>query len=171
MDGVTVRRAVPGDYRVIGRLLSELLEMHRAGRPDLFEDGAAAKSKYSEEEYLELLRDPKSVIFTACIGGETAGYLICKIIDKKENPVLKSVKTLYLDDLCVSGSERGKGAGRALMAAAEEYARKNGFHNITLNVWEFNENAKGFYAAMGYKTQRRELEKVLEQLPPTGGNG
>ena len=38
---------------------------------------------------------------------------------------------------------------------------KNNFHNITLNVWEFNASARGFYESLGYMTQRREMERVL----------
>lgn len=158
---VTVRRAEPRDYETVGRLLGYILGLHREGRPDLFEDSAASSGKYSEEEFDGLLKDKNSVIFCAESGGEVVGYLICKIIIERKNPVLRNIKTLYLDDLCVDEGFRKKGAGRALMEAAESYARKNGFYNLTLNVWEFNEGAKEFYGKMGYTTQRRELEKVL----------
>lgn len=158
---ITVRRAVPEDYSLIGMLLGGLLDMHRCKRPDLFEESAARTGKYTEKEYLDLLNDGRAVIFTACRGEKAVGYLVCKIVTGCENPVLKNVKTLYLDDLCVAEDERRRGAGRALMSAAESYARENGFYNLTLNVWEFNENAREFYEHLGYNTQRREMEKIL----------
>ena len=162
MSKITVRRAIPDDYEVIGRLLGEILKQHQSGRPDLFEADADISGKYTRGEFDELLADKKTVIFSAVSGGEVVGYLICKIIVERENHVLKNIKTLYLDDLCVDESHRHSGAGRLLMSAAEEYARENGFHNITLNVWEFNENAKAFYKHLGYGTQRREMEKILD---------
>lgn len=161
MKDPVIRRAKIGDYDVIGRLLAGLLAQHAAGRPDLFEHSSGDERKYSEKEYSELLNDPNSAVFVAEADGETVGYLICKIITENKNPVLKNIKTLYLDDLCVAEDSRGKGAGKALMRAAEVYARENGFYNITLNVWEFNSSAREFYRHLGYETQRREMEKVL----------
>lgn len=158
---ITVRRAEPKDYLLIGRLLGEILELHRSGRPDIFEEAEGVAGKYSQEQFEKLLKDDKSVIFTAECENKAVGYLICKIIIERENPVLKNIKTLYLDDLCVDKSARHCGVGKELMKAAEEYARENGFYNITLNVWEFNENAREFYQCLGYKTQRREMELVL----------
>ena len=159
---ITVRRAVPEDYEVIGRLLGDILRQHKAGRPDLFEPQSDGSGKYTKEEFEKILADAKTVIFSAVGGGEVVGYLICKIIEERHNSVLKMIKTLYLDDLCVDKNYRRSGAGRLLMEAAEDYARGIGCHNITLNVWEFNENAKSFYEHMGYGTQRREMEKILD---------
>ena len=157
---INVRKARPGDFGLIGRLLNEILRQHRDGRPDLFEVGENL-GKYDREHFEALLKDPGCVVFTAECDGEPAGYLICKIISERPSTVLKAIKTLYLDDLCVDKSRRGIGVGRALMAAAESYARENNFHNITLNVWEFNASARGFYESLGYTTQRREMEKAL----------
>ena len=148
---------------LVTRLLTELLDLHRSGRPDLFAESSVSKGKYTPEEYAELLCDPNAVIFIAEDGGEAAGYLICKTVTKRDSPILKDIRTLYLDDLCVDPSHRKRGLGRALMTAAEEYARAAGFHNITLNVWEFNESARSFYESLGYGVQRREMEKVLKK--------
>lgn len=156
-----VRRAGPEDYELVGRLLEEILDLHRDGRPDLFKAKEDSKGKYSREEFEELVKDDKAVIFIAEDEGKPAGYLICKIIEKGGNPVLKDLRTLYLDDLCVDKNSRGKGLGRALMEAAEDYARANGFYNVTLNVWGFNAGARGFYERLGYGVQRCEMEKVV----------
>ena len=161
MSELSIRRAVSEDYAVIGRLLEDILKQHQNCRPDLFEAQAGGLGKYTPEEFSELLADESTVIFTACLNEQVVGYLICKILTVRKNPVLKNIKTLYLDDLCVDAKYRHIGAGKALMNAAEEYARENGFYNITLNVWEFNDNAKAFYEHLGYGTQRREMEKIL----------
>lgn len=162
MEKIIIRRSVAEDYEVIGGLLVELLKQHQNGRPDLFEPQEDGSGKYSRKEFETELADGRTVAFSAVCGEKVVGYLICKIIEERANPVLKNVKTLYLDDLCVSPEFRGCGAGKALMNAAEAYARENGFYNITLNVWEFNGSAKGFYDRLGYTTQRREMEKVLK---------
>ena len=158
MINITVRRAIPDDYKTIGRLLAEQVKMHRNGRPDIFK---GSKGKYTYDDFCELLSDPEVVIFTAVCGEAVAGYLICCIIEKKGEPILNDMTSLYLDDLCVGEDYRGTGAGKALMCAAEEHAKSIGCHNVTLNVWEFNENAREFYEHLGYGTQKRQMEKVL----------
>ena len=158
MGKISIRRGEPRDCSFAERLLNNILEQHRAGRPDIFSE---AEGKYSEDEFKSLCKDKNAVVFIAEIDGEPAGYLICKIITQRQNPVLRNIKTLYLDDLCVDSRMRGLGAGRALMEAAESFARENGFYNITLNVWEFNGGAREFYEKLGYFTQRREMEKLV----------
>ena len=49
--------------------------------------------------------------------------------------------------------QRGKGIGRALMAAAEAWLRKRECPKIQLMVRNDNSAAKGFYAAIGYAEQ------------------
>jgi GNAT superfamily N-acetyltransferase len=48
-----------------------------------------------------------------------------------------------------------------LMQAAEEWARTKGLTDVRLNVFEFNEGARDFYARLGYRTLSRHLHKVL----------
>lgn len=156
---ITVRRAIPADYDVIGRLLTGQIKLHRSGRPDIFKD---SDGKYTYDDFCAMLTDPEVVIFTAVCGEDVAGYLICQIIKKKGNPILRDIASFYLDDLCVAPEFRGNGVGRKLMTAAEEHAKSIGCYNVTLNVWEFNEDAKAFYERLGYRTQKRQMEKVID---------
>jgi ribosomal protein S18 acetylase RimI-like enzyme len=48
---------------------------------------------------------------------------------------------------------RGKGIGRSLMAAAEEWLRERGCPKIQLMVRSDNAAAQSFYAALGYGVQ------------------
>ena len=71
------------------------------------------------------------------------------------------IRTLYIHDLCVDESARGRGVGTALMDAAVDWARAQRCHNIDLNVWEFNEGAKAFYERYGMHTMKRYMEILL----------
>ena len=42
-----------------------------------------------------------------------------------------------------------------------DWARSDGFYNITLHVWEGNDRAKAFYDTMGMKVQLYGMETVL----------
>jgi ribosomal protein S18 acetylase RimI-like enzyme len=48
---------------------------------------------------------------------------------------------------------RGRGGGRALLAAAQEHARSTGAHKISLEVWTNNARAIALYAALGFEVE------------------
>ena len=42
-----------------------------------------------------------------------------------------------------------------------DYARKNGYYIVTLNVWADNQKALGFYQALGLRGQKLGMEQIL----------
>ncbi|MGM9774359.1 MAG: GNAT family N-acetyltransferase [Candidatus Egerieousia sp.] len=68
---------------------------------------------------------------------------------------------LYIDDICVNSSLRGRGVGRKLYEYTENFAKSIGCHNITLNVWTANPGAQRFYESLGLVPQKTTLEKIL----------
>lgn len=69
--------------------------------------------------------------------------------------------TLYLDDLCVDESCRGKQVGKSLYEAVLDLARSAGCYNVTLNVWSCNPGAMRFYEKCGLKQQKVGMELIL----------
>ena len=59
---------------------------------------------------------------------------------------------------------RGRGIGKVLYDYAVEYARENGYYNLTLNVWACNPSAMRFYEKCGLKVQKVGMELVLSGL-------
>lgn len=51
--------------------------------------------------------------------------------------------------------------GTALYNHVIDFARDEGFHNVTLNVWSCNPGALKFYEAMGMKPQKIGMETIL----------
>ncbi|MDQ6831207.1 MAG: GNAT family N-acetyltransferase [Gemmatimonadota bacterium] len=66
---------------------------------------------------------------------------------------------LYVSKLWVDDRFRGRGAGSALMNAAEAHARSRGCANAYLDTFEYQ--ARPFYERLGY-----ELFGTLEGFPP-----
>jgi GNAT superfamily N-acetyltransferase len=60
----------------------------------------------------------------------------------------------------------GQGAASGLMAAAEEWARQQGFHPICLDVFANNGRARTFYARQGYQEDSLRLTKPLSKPLP-----
>jgi GNAT superfamily N-acetyltransferase len=70
---------------------------------------------------------------------------------------------LWLYDIFVEESHRGRGVGRALMRVLEERARETGIGRIELNVFGDNAAARRLYESLGYRESARQLFK---ELPP-----
>ncbi len=154
-----IRKAKNDDISALCRLLREVLGVHNKARPDIFKPNA---QKYTEAELISILADENRPVFVAEREGEVVGYAFCIIKQIENDNILRDMKTLYVDDLCVDSAARGAGIGRALMDFVTEHARTLGCYNITLNVWAQNEGAVGFYEKLGLTPQKIGLEKILE---------
>ena len=68
----------------------------------------------------------------------------------------------------VDPDQRGKGYGRAIMAAAEDWLRGRGIEKLQLMVRGDNEKVHAFYQALGYYDQNRTtFAKWLDGRAPT----
>lgn len=155
---IDISRATAADIKGILVLLGQVLEVHHNGRPDIFKTGAV---KYTAQELEKLLLDEERPIMVAKNNGRILGYVFCIIKRTENDNILKDMKTLYIDDLCVDENERGSGIGRALYEHAKAYAKQIGCYNLTLNVWECNAGAKRFYESMGLIPRNTLMETVL----------
>lgn len=67
-------------------------------------------------------------------------------------PIYSTFRTapgLWLEDLYVTPSERGKGFGKALLLHLLRYCRENGLARLDWSVLDWNEPSIEFYKAMG----------------------
>ncbi|MGV9771443.1 N-acetyltransferase family protein [Streptosporangium sp. NPDC003464] len=93
----------------------------------------------------------------------------------------------YIGELVVSAEAERMGIGRALVNAAESWARDHGLQRITLETGAANVRARSFYRALGYAEEEVRLSRpvsVDDQAasalsddtvpdggrPPAGGN-
>lgn len=154
-----IRRAERSDIPQIMKLLHQVNDVHAEGRPDLFVKG---HTKYTADEVAQIIETPETPVF-ACTGAnnEMIGYCFCMVQDHTEEKHLAPIKTLYIDDLCVDENTRGQHVGESLYEYVKSYARENGFHNITLNVWSENHGAVKFYEKMGLRPFKTGMEEIL----------
>ena len=153
-----IRRAKKEDLEGVGKLLRQVLEVHHKGRPDIFNGGV---KKYTDEETLRIFENEKTPVFVAVEDDAVLGYAFCIDQQITDIHILTDIRTLYIDDLCVDETIRGKGIGKALYDFVVAYAKKEGYYNLTLNVWACNESALRFYEKMGLMPQKIGMEKIL----------
>ena len=64
--------------------------------------------------------------------------------------------------IAVTAAAEGRGAGAALMRAAEDWARATGYTKLTLNVFEGNQRARQVYERFGYQVETVRYVKILD---------
>ena len=155
-----IRFAKPEDALQILGLLEQIGQVHYHIRPDIFQ---ASAQKYGASQVLARMTNPETPTFVAVEDGKVLGYSFCEIKRFCGHPVMADRKEMFLEDLCVDESARGKGVGRALHGFVCDYAKKLGCYSLTLHVWSNNAGAVRFYEEMGMKPQRYIMETILEE--------
>ena len=156
---MNIRPAREKDIPRLGDLLLQVCRVHHQGRPDLFRAGGR---KYDDEELRRLLKDSDRPILVAeDESGWVSGYAFCVYQYHRSEGSFNDMTTLYLDDLCVDETSRGRHVGHALYQAVLDLARRTGCYNVTLNVWSCNESAMRFYESCGLRPQKVGMEVIL----------
>jgi len=68
----------------------------------------------------------------------------------------------HLGMIAVTAEAEGRGAGAALMRAAEDWARGRGYTKLTLNVFEGNRHARAVYERRGFEVETVRYVKILD---------
>jgi ribosomal protein S18 acetylase RimI-like enzyme len=108
---------------------------HAAGLTRPWNDPAA--------DFRMALAAPSSTVLLACEGADLAGSVIVGFDGHRG----------WVYYLATDPAWRGRGIGRALMVAAEDWLKARGCPKVQLMVRGDNLAAKGFYAAIGYDVQ------------------
>jgi ribosomal protein S18 acetylase RimI-like enzyme len=153
-----VRTAGPDDVPALARLNAEVQALHRSARPDRYTDPPVAEI---EGWMLQLIEDPEVVVLLAEQDGAAVGFAVVHRNQSAGNVFALPRLSAMVDALGVTRAARRRGAGRALMAAAEEQARTWGVASISLDVLSFNREAQEFYRALGYQVATLRMGKRL----------
>jgi ribosomal protein S18 acetylase RimI-like enzyme len=151
-----IRFAKYDDFGHINEILKDIHNMHVKNEPNYYKkvDEVISKKEFNEEI------DKKHVIIYESDNAILV-YVIFSEMIINHHPMIKDQKVLFIDDICVLHSERGKGIGRQLFNYIENYAKDNLYTNIDLNVWSFNVNAFKFYKSMGMRETRIKMSKNI----------
>ncbi|CCK84672.1 GNAT family acetyltransferase [Lactobacillus equicursoris 66c] len=156
---MNIRRAQIKDIPAIIKLLSEVLELHAAIRPDIFKPGT---TKYTNDELAKLIKDDQKPIYVAVNDeDEVLGYVFTQLQEQPFSTNMVQFKSLFIDDLCVDSAARSQGVGRALLDFVKEEGKRLGCYEITLNVWAGNDSSIRFYEKNGLKTKETTMEYIL----------
>ena len=117
-----------------------------------------ANARAAFDRLCEIVESQSHVTLIARRDGERVGFLMLLDDLPDEVTLLPQGFVAYM---AVEPGARRDGVGSALMAAAEDEARRRGLPYIALMVTEDNEAARRLYERGGYRTERRLLCKTL----------
>jgi len=143
---VAIREAEPDDRHQIAALLTQL------GYPSTSEEVCQRLAYW--------LPDPMSLILVAGQGGRVRGCLSLHAIPYLE----RTGHWARIESLVVDESTRGRGTGRALIAAAEVAARRWDCLAIEVTSLRTRAGAHAFYERMGFEDVCGSSGRFLKTL-------
>lgn len=136
MSDVTVRRANADDLDLVAALFDGYRQFYR--QPS---DPTRVRAFLADR-----LRNGDSIVLLAWLEGRAVGFV-------QLYPTFSSVsigRALVLNDLFTGDSARGRGVGRALIAAAVQFGRDSGALYLELATEITNTSAQRLYEKMGW---------------------
>jgi len=114
------------------------------------------------QEMLDLCHARAGKIFVVEAEEQVAGFVAVQAKVPMTEIDEESYEYGYISDLVVLDTFRGRGFGRALLAAAEEYVRTQGITRLRLSVLAQNSVARQLYHRLGFVEWEVILEKILD---------
>lgn len=149
-----IRAAAADDWGFIATLGKRTVmdSVSKLRRPD----PAAVLENF--DRLIEAVRSRGHIALVAQSDGVPAGFML--VIESLPDEVTGEDQA-FIAYMAVEPAFRGGGIGAALLAAAEDEARKRGMPYISLMVTEGNLAAQALYESAGYAVERRLMCKTL----------
>lgn len=148
---VAIRAASLADAAAIARLITQL--------------GYPAAAGEIGDRLAYWLPDPMSTVLVAEHGGRVIGSLSLHAVPYLE----RTGRWARIESLVIDEDSRGAGAGRALIAAAEQAARQWGCLTMEVTSSRRRTGAHAFYRQAGYRDTCDEAGRFLKPLGGTAG--
>ncbi len=133
--GVELRPLGRGDFEIALTLVRELYELPRT-------DAAEHRQRFDA-----LIADVDAVPFLALTEGQPAGLIVFRLRRRLGRGTYEG----WVSDLYVRATFRGRGIGRALLAAAIAEWRLRGGHRLVLETGHANVAARALYESFGFR--------------------
>jgi ribosomal protein S18 acetylase RimI-like enzyme len=149
MTDITIRKAIPQDYKRLLELFEAVDTLHRNNLPHIFQKppGPVRDKNY----FLSLLSDEEAALFIAEKEDEITGFILALSQDTPPIPVFIPTRFVMITDIAVKEEFRRKGIGRLLINETHKWAKDKAAASVELNVFAFNQEAIDFYEDIGYE--------------------
>lgn len=146
---MNIRKAVLADKSTLSALCVDVQRLHAENHPGIFK--IPKNNDFAAAFFEDMLADPQVVVYVAEENGQALGYILCKSMERAENPFTYTMRYLLIDQISVRPEARGKGVGAALIERAVTLAGELELPQIQLDSWGFNTNAHVFFEKLGFE--------------------
>jgi ribosomal protein S18 acetylase RimI-like enzyme len=162
---VSIRPANDRDIEALCEMYYDFHEFHVCGVPTHLRS-LGDRERWDRSSLRDVLgkiiQSADSEVFVAEVAGKLAGLTEVYVRQDADEATLVQHQYVELQSLMVLAPFRRNGIGARLMEAARRWAREKRATEMRLGVWEFNEAAREFYEAVGFKTLKR---RMVAELP------
>jgi GNAT superfamily N-acetyltransferase len=144
---VRVRQASVRDLEAVVSLRVALLREH-PGHP-IYGRLRTDVDDRARQLFADQLRSPMEAIFLADLAGETAGILRC--VESMGSPLLEPARYAYVSSVYVRPELRRRGVLRAMVVAADRWARDRRLEQMRLHNVAGSELAERAWTALGFE--------------------
>ena len=150
---VTVRRAVEADAEKVADFAIKLFAQHREYDPvrfvSLSDTGGAAWF------YTTRMQTEGSAVLVAEVDDHVVGFAYIEHEEMNYSGLLENA--VWLHDIYIDDAARGSGAGRELINAAADEAKRLGAGKLMHSVAARNSSAMAFFESYGFRTTMHEM--------------
>ena len=157
---VNCRIARAEDLPALCALGAEVNLYHHAALPEVF--ALPDDPERDAAIWAQAIEGADSAAFVAERGAHVIGFVTGAMADE-DISFFRPRRYCCVGVMGVVPAERGRGVGRALMAALERWAHAHSAAEVHLNVWTFNDAAIRLYAELGYEPR---TQLMVKRLPP-----
>jgi|SRR5580704_8558288 ribosomal protein S18 acetylase RimI-like enzyme len=151
--GIVVRTAAEADREAVLALAPRLAVGVAPWRDQA--EALAAGRRWLEDSLAAAARGDGTVS-VAAVADEVLG-----VISIRPSTHFTGERDGYIGELAVAEHASRHGIGRALIGAADTWARDHGLAHLTLHTGARNANARAFYAALGFAEEEVRLTRPL----------
>jgi GNAT superfamily N-acetyltransferase len=134
-----IRPATAADVPTIAQLIRDLAEYEKLSHEVVLDEAKLAHDLFGPRPYAEVL--------IAEHAGDAVGFALFF----HNYSTFLGKPGIYLEDLFVKPAARGKGLGKALLAALAKLAVERGCGRVEWSVLDWNEPSIKFYESLGAK--------------------
>jgi len=153
---ITVRKATRDDAPAVARMAIALFALHVGWDPQRFTQVATADG--AARYYGERAADGRVIVAEA--DGVVVGFAYFEYEERDYVNLLSNV--VWLHDIYVEDSQRGSGAGSALLRAVKDEAKSLAADKVLLTVAAKNATGQKLFTRNGFRTTMHEMMLVID---------
>lgn len=154
MSDFTIRPFTEADRPAVLALAPQLVDFRMPSWHD------PARVLKASEQVLEAMN---SVLGDNAIFVAESGMVLGFVEVRRETEVFSDVPQAYVSFIAVAESAQRRGVGRALLGAAENWAREQGLNVMSLHLFAANSGARAFYEQLGFQEDIVKLVRIVQE--------